>query len=134
MTQPVPDYAAKAKRPAGNDALGAGLMLAGAIVGALLGYFAFFWIAKQGYYALVLPGGLCALGATCGRTRWLFVPPIVGIMALFVGLFTEWRFRPFIADPSFTYFLTQIPKLYPITLLMIGLGTILGFVLPFTRR
>jgi len=34
----------------------------GAAAGGILGYFAFFWIAGQGFYALMVPGGLVGLG------------------------------------------------------------------------
>ena len=40
------------------------LALVGAAAGGVLGYFAFFWIARQGFYALALPG--LALGLGCG--------------------------------------------------------------------
>jgi len=38
----------------------AGILGVGA--GGVLGYFAFFWIARQGLYAPMLPGGLVGLG------------------------------------------------------------------------
>ena len=39
---------------------------------------------------------------------------------LATGLFTEWRFRPFMADNSLTYFLKNLTELTPVTLLMIA--------------
>ena len=35
-----------------------------AAAGGVVGYFAFIWIARQGFYALMLPGGLAGLGAS----------------------------------------------------------------------
>jgi hypothetical protein len=44
-----------------------------------------------------------------------------------LGLFTEWRFAPFIADSSFGYFITHIHDLSIITLIMITIGGLCGF-------
>lgn len=105
----------------------------GAMLGGAVGHFAFGWFLDQGFYGLVLPGGLLGLGAgstTC-RSRWPAV--VCGVLALALGLFTEWRFRPFIVDDSFSYFLTHPQKLKPLTLLMIAAGTAIGFWVPFWR-
>jgi hypothetical protein len=37
--------------------------LAAAFGGAVAGHFLFLWIARQGFYALALPGALAGLGA-----------------------------------------------------------------------
>ena len=39
------------------------LVLLGAVIGGLLGYVVFFWLAHQGFYGLVVPGGLLGIGA-----------------------------------------------------------------------
>lgn len=109
------------------------LVLGGAMLGGLVGYFAFGWLYDQGFYGLVLPGGLLGLGAgltTC-RSRWPSV--VCGVLALGLGLFTEWRFRPFNADDSFSYLLGHLHQLKPITLLMLAAGTAIGFWVPFRR-
>ena len=108
-------------------------VFAGAMLGGAVGHFAFGWLYDQGFYGLVLPGGLLGLGAgsTNCRSRWPSVA--CGILALVLGLFTEWRFRPFIADDSLHYFLTHPQKLKPLTLLMIAAGTAMGFWVPFRR-
>ena len=36
------------------------LALCGAVAGGVVGYFAFFWVLEQGFYALALPGALLA--------------------------------------------------------------------------
>ncbi|MSR58357.1 MAG: hypothetical protein EXS05_11885 [Planctomycetaceae bacterium] len=109
------------------------IVIAGALLGAVLGYHAFFWIAFQGYYALALPGGLLGLGAGFGRNRSLAVAVGCGLAALALGLFTEWRFAPFQADESCGFFLRNLTDLKPITLLMIVLGAGIGFWIPFRR-
>ena len=109
------------------------LVLAGALVGGILGHLACVWIAHQGFYALVLPGGLAGIGAAIFRSRSLLVHLFCGTWALVVGLVTEWHLFPFLADNTFPYFLTHLGSLRPLTLLMLAVGTALGFYLPFQR-
>ena len=100
----------------------------GAVIGGWLGYLAFFWIAGQGFYALAIPGAVLGIG--CGllaRNRLVPLAVLCGLAALVLGLFAEWRFRPFIADNSLGYFVSHIHELKPYTLLMIGLGGVFGF-------
>lgn len=109
------------------------LVLGGALLGGLVGHFAFGWLYDQGFYGLVLPGGLLGLGAgsaTC-RSRWPSV--VCCVLALGFGLFTEWRFRPFNADETLGYFLSHLHQLKPITLVMLAAGTAIGFWVPFRR-
>lgn len=111
----------------------AALVLGGALLGGLIGHAAFGWLWNQGFYGLVLPGGLLGLGAglaTC-RLRWPSV--VCGVLALVLGLLTEWKFRPFKVDESLGYFLSHAYQLKPITLLMLAAGTAIGFWVPFRR-
>jgi len=83
--------------------------LLAAFAGGLVGHFAFLWIARQGFYALALPGALAGLG--CGlvsKQNCLPVAFACGGWALAVGVFSEWRFAPFTKDASLGYFLTQM--------------------------
>lgn len=109
------------------------MVLAGAAVGGLLGYAGFFWIAQQGFYALVLPGGLLGLGASLAPSRWIGWAVICGAAALALGLFTEWQFAPFNKDGSLSYFMTHLHQLKPVTWLMILVGAAIGFWGPFSR-
>ena len=111
-----------------------GLALLGALVGGALGYLAFFWLAGQGFYALVLPGALLGLGGGLARPRSRFVPVVCGLMALVLGLIIEWRFAPFTADTSLPYFLSHVHQLKPLTLIVIAVGAAIGFWVPFRRR
>jgi hypothetical protein len=104
------------------------LGLVGGVVGGVVGYFAFFWITRQGFYGLMIPGALLGLG--CGllarHPSW-GRGVACGLAALALGLYTEWKFAPFIADKSFGYLLAHIPQLKPITLVMIGVGALIAF-------
>ena len=104
------------------------LGLLGAALGGGVGYFAFFWAARQGFYALILPPAL--LGLTAGyfaRCRSTPLAIVCALAGLALGLYTEWRFAPFIADKSFPYFLTHVHQLKPFTLLMLALGVFLCY-------
>jgi hypothetical protein len=110
------------------------LALLGALVGGVLGYFAFVWIANQGFYAMVLPGGLLGLGAGVVKNKSIFIAIICGLAATALGVFTEWDLAPFRVDNSFGYFVAHLYKLKPLTLILIALGGLIGFWVPFRRR
>ena len=98
----------------------------GAAAGGVIGHFAFLWIARQGFYALILPAGALGLGAGLGaRCRSNPFAIGCGVAGLALGLFTEWRFAPFVADGSLSHFITHIHELKPLTLIMIAIG---GFI------
>ena len=102
--------------------------LAGALAGGALGFGAFIWIARQGFYALMLPGALAGAGASLlVRDRSVLRGVLCGVFALGLGAFSEWRFAPFIKDPSLGYFLGHLHELRPITQLMILAGGFFGY-------
>jgi hypothetical protein len=104
-----------------------GLGLLGAVAGGVLGYFAFGWLYQQGFYAMMLPGGLIGIG--CGilsRHDSTARGALCGIAALAMGLFTEFSYR-YVDEDTFLDFLkhfSERPKLAPI---MILLGAGLSF-------
>jgi hypothetical protein len=109
--------------------------LAGALIGGAIGYVAFVWIARQGFYALMLPGALAGVGTSLFVSdRSVPRAALCGVFALGLGLFAEWRFAPFIKDPRPGYFLAHVHQLQPITLLMIAAGGVLGYWLALGRE
>lgn len=110
------------------------LVLVGAAVGGTIGYFAFFWMLSQGLYGLVIPGGLLGFGAGWVRGGSTIMAVLCGLAGLILSLFCEWHGRPFIKDPSLGYFLSHLHELLPMTMLMIAVGTIIAFWLPFRSR
>ncbi len=104
------------------------LGLVGAVGGGVLGYFAFRFMASQGFYAMILPGALLGLG--CG---WLSggksnaLGALCAFLALTLGIFLEWQFAPFAADDSLPFFLAHLHELTTTTLAMIGLGAFFGY-------
>ena len=104
------------------------LGLLGAAIGGGVGYFAFFWAARQGLYAIILPPVL--LGLTAGylaRRRSIPLAIICAVAGLALGLYTEWRFAPFIKDGSLLYFITHVHQLKPLTLLLLALGVFMCY-------
>jgi hypothetical protein len=110
------------------------LALCGALMGGLLGYFLFFWIIAQGFYGLVIPGGLLGLGAGVVRNKSILVAISCGFLATALGVFAEFRRAPFTADGSFWYFISHVFVLPPVTLVMIAAGGLIGFWVPFRRK
>ena len=101
--------------------------IAGATIGAALGYAAFFFLAGHGLYALVLPGVLVGFG--CGRFSGVQSNALgigCGIAALVLGLMIEWRFAPFIDDDSLGYFIMHLHQLRLPTLIMVAVGAMLA--------
>lgn len=109
--------------------------LCGAVLGGVVGYFVFFWIVRQGFYALVIPGTLLGLGAGLGARRGCRTLQIVcACLGLLLGLFIEWRYAPFAADESLAYFVTHLHLLKPMTLLMVALGAFFSYRLASGQR
>jgi hypothetical protein len=109
--------------------------LGGAVAGGAIGYFAFIWIARQGFYALMLPGALAGVGASLFvSNRSVPRAALCGVFALGLGLFAEWRFAPFVKDPSLAYFLAHVHQLQPFSQLMIAAGGVLGYWLAIGRE
>lgn len=109
------------------------LVICCGLLGGTLGYLAFAWLLKQGFYGLVLPGGLLGLAAGIPLNRSRAVAIACGGLALGLGLYTEWRFFPFKADSSLGYFLAHLHQLNPVSWLMLGVGTLLGWYVPHRR-
>lgn len=120
------------------------LGLIGAAIGGVLGFYTFGWLVSYGFYGLAIPGAF--LGVGCGLLAQHRSPLrglICAIAALGLSLFTEWRYRPFIQDDSFSYMLTHMKDLLPVTWLMIAIGTIVAYwvgqdagfrLLPWSRQ
>lgn len=126
---PVPDDG----RPALNagtraKAIGTCLGTLGGTIGGAIGYFGFFWLMRQGFYGIVLPGAMIGIG--CGSLsgrRSAYLGLLCATAGLALGVFTEWRYSPFRDDASFPFFVHHILDLRRITLFLLALGAFLGF-------
>jgi hypothetical protein len=104
------------------------LGLAGAAVGGALGFYTFDWLEGHGFYGLAIPGAFLGLG--CGllaQHRSLPRGILCGAAALALSVFTEWWFHPFLVDNSLVYLITHLTSKNSVTLLMIGIGTLIAF-------
>ncbi len=103
--------------------------LAGALLGALAGYFLFVWFKLHfGVLVLALPGAL--VGIVCGlatRVRSLPAGIMAGVIALVLSIYIEWKFFPFADDESLAYFLAHLHEASGQTWIMILGGTLAGF-------
>ena len=102
--------------------------IAGTIAGAVLGYLGFLLMVKTGFYAMVIPGAMIGLG--CGAqsgARSLALGIMAAVVTICLSVFIEWKFFPFIADDSFSYFLAHLNELKVQTKLLIVAGTFAGF-------
>ena len=102
------------------------LGLAGAVVGGVVGFYTYKWLANQGIYGKMIPGALLGLG--CGLfARHRSIPRGVacGIAALALSLAVEWSY--FHSATTVTEFLTQVKDLGTVDLLMIGGATFIAF-------
>ncbi len=104
------------------------LGLIGAAVGGVVGYVGFLWLLGSGFYAMILPGGLVGLGCNL-LARHHSTPRgvVCAVAGAALGLFAEWRGRPFAKDDSLGYFLAHLTELSSITWLMIAAGAFLAF-------
>ena len=117
-------YQEKATHAIRDVALGA----VGGLLGGCLGFFGFSLIAREGFYAIALPGALVGLGCGClsGR-KSLFLSILCAVLGLLVGIVVEWRFAPFAKDEGFSFFLLHLHKLSRVTQILISLGALLAF-------
>lgn len=104
--------------------------LVGALLAGSIGYFIVAWISRQGFYAPVIPGAMAGLACgflsvTSSKLRGVFC----SLIAAVIGLLTQWKIlmRRVETDGSFLDFLTHLPSEGPITLIMLALGTFLGY-------
>ena len=97
-------------------------------MGGTIGYFIFGWLFQQGLYALLIPPTLLGYGAGfLARQRSVPLGGVCAVLGLGLGLFTEWKFSPFIANDKLSYFLAHVHELRPMTLIMLLIGTVLAY-------
>lgn len=102
--------------------------VAGGLAGGVAGYVLFFLIARQGFYAIALPGALIGLGCGLLSGRKSIVLGVAcALAALILGVVIEWRFAPFIVDKSLMFFLKQLHKLRVATHVLLGIGAVMAF-------
>lgn len=122
-TEERPDPAAKKTIVTGTI-----LGLLGAAAGGAVGFAGVGWLAREGFYAIILPGALIGLG--CGLMlgrRSILMGVVCAVAALVATLAAEWHYFPFVADHGLAYFLAHVHRLSRLTLILMAAGTFFGF-------
>lgn len=100
----------------------------GGIAGGLLGGLACKLLAGQGLYAVAIPGGLVGIGfLLAARHRHIVFGFVSGLLGLLAGLLTQWQV--YSNEPSFFNLVIDLKDYHSATWIMIGLGTIMAFVI-----
>ncbi|HWC91274.1 MAG TPA: hypothetical protein VG433_16510 [Pirellulales bacterium] len=111
--------------PSQSEAVTLARGFAGALLGAVLGWLAFSWMAHAGFYSLILVGALTGLGTglATGR-RSIPCAVLAALIGAAASMFAEWRIFPFRDNDSFPYFLAHMHQTKPQTLLIFTLGIV----------
>lgn len=106
------------------------LGIVGAAVGGTVGYLLFGWIATQGFYGIMIPGGLLGFGCGLLASHKSELRGVAcGLAAVILGLYCEWKVFPFTKDGSLDYFLKHLGDLRPLTWIMIVVGSVIAYYL-----
>jgi hypothetical protein len=101
----------------------------GAVLGGILGYAAFFWVTRHGFYALALPGIFLGLGCgalSFGKSR--VRGAVCGIVGLLLCIYTEWKFvDPDATKTSFIELAVHFPNQGTVTMILAAVGAIAAF-------
>ena len=103
------------------------LSLIGAVLGGVLGHYAFHWIWSQGFYAPFVPGAFIGLGcAALSGHKSIIRGIFCGVAGIGLGLFTRWTNDAH--EVGFKEFITHFyDYLSTISQIMLGLGGLLAF-------
>jgi hypothetical protein len=103
------------------------IVLGGAVLGGVAGFFIFGWLTGMLIYAPIVPGGLLGLGASFGKHRSVWPSIVCGIAGFALGVAAEWHYMPF-RDPSFGFFIKHLSGFHWV---LLALGGVLAFWLPY---
>jgi hypothetical protein len=109
--------------------------LVGAALGGAVGYAIAYFLGKQGFYMPALPGAL--LGVGCGMLSGGKSVPlgiVCGLIALPLGVVSQWHINAFKDDPSLLYFFANLKHLGTGILSLIALGAVFAAWIGTGRR
>jgi len=100
----------------------------GAILGAVIGYFAYFKLLDFGYDGLMVSGLLIGLGFSLFSKRTFWSAGIFcAVLALIVMLYCEWQSLENFHDKDLATFVKAIPDLNSWSKIMLGVGALMAF-------
>jgi hypothetical protein len=102
--------------------------IVGAVAGGILGYAAFFWVARHGFYALALPGIVLGLGCSVlSQGRSALRGAVCALVAFPLGVYTDWRFDNPPNQHTLGYWFSHLPQQGIITLILLAVGTLAAY-------
>jgi hypothetical protein len=102
--------------------------IVGAVIGGAIGYLVFRWLAKSGFYGMIIPGAMLGLGAgLAARGQSVTLGILSAAAALVLSVIAEWSLFPFVRDGSLFYFVTHVHTLPAIKLIMMAIGVGLAY-------
>ncbi len=108
--------------PTGNSTKIWGRAVIGALLGSIVGYFAFKFMLNYGLYGPAIPGAAVGIGAGFYLTRkHIAVGLFSAVVATIVGVCSDYSIT--VVDNFANYLTGQSPATY----LMLGLGTAMGY-------
>jgi hypothetical protein len=105
--------------------------LLGGLVGGYLGYLIVAYaLRNHGMWVPIIPGALA--GLACGQLSWTSSTPrgiINGLVGLGIAIYTQWMLfnPPFEFDKTFPGYVVNLPKLPPLTLILIAVNGLIAF-------
>ena len=100
--------------------------LAGAAVGAVLGFFGFDYLWSQGFYSAILPGALVGLGFGLAARQPMNVFGVLSLLiAVPASLVSEWKGR-YLPEVTFSEFISALGD-EPVSIAMHVIGAIAAF-------
>jgi hypothetical protein len=101
---------------------------AGAAVGGAIGVAAYWLMLRSAYCMPGVAGIGLALGvSTAARSRSIVWGLVTAVLAAVLSVAADWWFRPFLDDPSLSFYLRHLHDLSSLTLVSLLVAPVLGF-------
>ena len=120
--------AGKAILDASRDSIAVSFVrgVVGAVIGGVIGWFAFDWLLSHGFYALALPGALVGWGFGLLSRRSMLIGGLFCAVAGF-ALMVVCHWSHSVTDDSLLHYVTHQHQISQTTYLFLAIGTLFSF-------